>query len=708
MVKRGGDQDGQGDPRVTEPLASTSGAASGGGKAPGKEGGQGGASAAGPLPVPGLGELATLQEVRCNEPRTEVEEVSYKRGQHVFKEKREYIVYDPHVRSPHLHSDFPPVPEVPDPNGARVRLLRLLDEKMRQFMAPDVLPPQVAESLQFIKADTSRGEVRRIWALLNDALRTCPALHFDTERVLNTMCVAKVLMGVHTGLVVVVDTLDRAKSEGKTPTEDWTEFVPAEIAGLVLQESNIVFGMGIKEDFGQRKPERWLDLKAWTLDVIKANDFPFFPKEDPFNAKYGLAHVSELLFGTFYKGLSLHAKAKKNAQPGAKKPLSEAEKHEKVYPTPYKLKRVGSTCWPAWKHPLNYYNWKERFQREGHAYLRNDGVSGFLVPLLSAIELVATSSALTEQRGPAQVLGFAIEVAWRRSRGEVLPERGRQLEAKLVAKQLGDHAEGLVPEGLEPAWKKAKTEESMEGLEEGGPMATQQEEQAHPADLVAKELDHDREKAGSTLRPVDGPRPSQEQAREFASEHLMKDKNLPNWMRTFPGLGDNCEYCGSGARRSKGSGGSRHKHKKATCRLYLTRQETGLLCTYPVCRTPDTHMIGACREMRSRCALCGYMGHHKDTCGEYSFEEYKRMYEDFRDQHVLVKRRPDHEVYKDAFEFDLPAGFPAKMDCRWVQGLKVGMYMPVPMPVQGFEWETMTPEERDRKLRKATWLGVPE
>ena len=75
---------------------------------------------------------------------------------------------------------------------------------------------------------------------------------FDTERVLNTMCVAKVVIGVHTGLVVVVDTQDRAKSESKTPTEDWTEFVPAEIVGLVLQESNIVFGMG--------KPARWLKV----------------------------------------------------------------------------------------------------------------------------------------------------------------------------------------------------------------------------------------------------------------------------------------------------------------------------------------------------------------------------------------------------------------------------------------------------------------
>ena len=134
---------------------------------------------------------------------------------------------------------------------------------------------------------------------------------------------------------------------------------------------------------------------------------------------------------------------------------------KKVYPTiPYKLKRVGSTCWPAWKHPLNYYKLvKGEIPARGvyHAYLRNDGVSGFLVPLLSAIGLVATSNSLTEQRGPAQVLGFAIEVAWRRSRGEVLPARGRQLEASLVAKQLGDHAEGLLPDEEEPVVKKVKT-----------------------------------------------------------------------------------------------------------------------------------------------------------------------------------------------------------------------------------------------------------
>ena len=119
VADRGGVQDGQGDLCVTEPLAPPSGAASAGGKSMGKEGGQGGASAAGPLPVPDPGASRTLEDVRRNELRTEVEEVSYRRGQHVFKEKREYIVYDTHARSPHLHGDFPPVLEVQDPDGAR-------------------------------------------------------------------------------------------------------------------------------------------------------------------------------------------------------------------------------------------------------------------------------------------------------------------------------------------------------------------------------------------------------------------------------------------------------------------------------------------------------------------------------------------------------------------------------------------------------------
>ena len=55
--------------------------------------------------------------------------------------------------------------------------------------------------------------------------------------------------------------------------------------------------------------------------------------------------------------------------------------------------------------------------------------------------------------------------------------------------------------------------------------------------------------------------------------------------------------------------------------------------------------------------------------------------------------------------FELDPDFPVWSDCVWIEGEDKGLYVP---PMDGYNWEEMTPQQRDMKLNQVRWWGGPD
>ena len=147
-----------------------------------------------------------------------------------------------------------------------------------------------------------------------------------------------------------------------------------------------------------------------------------------------------------------------------------------------------------------------------------------------------------------------------------------------------------------------------------------------------------------------------------------------------------CKHCGTAKTAeihdSKGKARSRHPHYARKDCPFLqpkflqseNQPEHLMRCIYPICHDPTGHLIGACPALKIKCEQCGARGHHEDSCGEYSEEDYKAMYDHYRQWHAIVRQPKDTEgekiesPYVVAFDFKPTAAIPKIQDLMIVQG----------------------------------------
>ena len=90
--------------------------------------------------------------------------------------------------------------------------MKFLDARLQKCMTPDILPDYLKETVIWLDGISTKAQEREAWRRLDKALLRCHGLHFDIEKKLgaSTTYITRVIFGVASGEVVVVDTEDRA------------------------------------------------------------------------------------------------------------------------------------------------------------------------------------------------------------------------------------------------------------------------------------------------------------------------------------------------------------------------------------------------------------------------------------------------------------------------------------------------------------------
>ena len=158
----------------------------------------------------------------------------------------------------------------------------------------------------------------------------------------------------------------------------------------------------------------------------------------------------------------------------------------------------------------------------------------------------------------------------------------------------------------------------------------------------------------------------------------------------------------------KNSAGKRVRVRHSSqedCPKFLHRHTDDRKCEYPLCRSPESHLTPACKDLQGRCSRCLKRGHTVDTCGALTLDEYERLYEECRDFGVFSSRhRKDNPHTRECWDFLGPLW--EKTACVWRTGATVGLWTP-PVPgllcVPDDDYPVEEGSLRDQALKKIKW-----